>query len=269
MLIQRMEREMLNGFFRSTGLISRNDIPDKDKSRKIEQILSYLEIIHSLMRKYSMKRKLLFIESCAGNCYLSFLVYYYYSHINPRPVEIHCVDIDDKLMDKSKALADELGFTDMHFHTSDILDYRQDCVPDLVYNLHACDTATDKALFLAMKNRAKNILSVSCCQHSIRKRMRGSRFWGISRHGVFKERMVYIVADSLRALLMEMEGYETEILEFTSSRFTDKNVMIRARRGQGADADILKEEYRRIRSEFKVAPALERYLKDRYLPNTE
>jgi len=261
MLIQQNERKTMDAFFRAIRLKNRNDASDKDQTRKIEQILSYLEIIHSLVRKYSKKRTLVFIDSCAGNCYLSFLVYHYYSAIDARPIEIHCVDINEKLMNNGKNLAVKLGFSNMHFHTSDVLEYTHGGTPDMVYSLHACDIATDKALFLALQNKAKNILSVSCCQHTAKKRMRNSQYRGITRHSVFKERMLYMVVDSLRALLMEMEGYTTDIIEFTSSRNTDKNIMIRGRKAQANNSDSLKEEYSRISDEFKVTPALDMYLK--------
>lgn len=260
MLLQRSERESLSSLFRDLKLINSSKESGKDKAGKIEQILSYLEIVQSHIRKYSKKRKLVFIDSCAGNCYLSFLIYYYYSEIDGRPISIHCVDKNEKLMKNGKELADKLGFTDMHFHTCDILDFKLDEKVQLVYSLHACDTATDKALYLGMTNRAACILSVSCCQHTIKKRLRNSRYRGITKHSVFKERMVYMVGDSLRALLLELGGYRADIFEFTSSRNTDKNIMIRGRKMGPSNTTSLKEEYKKIRDEFKVTPQLEKYI---------
>ncbi len=259
MLITRNQRENLNNLFDRLKL---NNKHGKDHDAKIEQILSYLEIIHAEIRRYSMKRNLVFIESCAGNCCLSFLVYYYYTHIEKRPVSIHCVDINNKLLFNAEKTAAEMGFDRMYFHNCDILNYNAAGNIDLVYSLHACDTATDGTIFLGLKNRAKTILSVSCCQHSIKKQLRNPRYRVITKHGVFKDRIVYMAGDSLRALLLEMNGYKTDIFEFVSSRYTDKNIMIRGRIGNCINRGELLEEYTKVSNEFHLKPALERYLKD-------
>ena len=260
MLLQRDERDSLNSLFQALKLKSNTGESGKNKTEKIEQILAYLEIIHSEIRKYSKQRPLVFIDGCAGNCYLSFLVYYYYTEIEERPITIHCVDKNEKLMNNSKLLAQHLGFADMQFHACDILDYNLHSKVELVYSLHACDSATDKTLYLGMENKAASILSVTCCQHSLKKNFRNSRYRGITKHSVFKDRMLYMVGDSLRALLLEMGGYKADIFEFTSSRYTDKNIMIRARKGNSIHSLIVKEEYQKIRDELKVSPALETYI---------
>ena len=129
------------------------------------------------------------VECGAGNCYLSFLVYHYYSSIEKRPVVIHCIDNNERLMAKARELAGDLGFDRMFFHGRDIEGYRHEDRVDLVYSLHACDTATDKALHLGFANRARCILSVSCCQHTMKKGMRGGSFTGLTRHRVLKDKL--------------------------------------------------------------------------------
>ncbi len=261
MLLQKKEKESLNSLFKSLRLMNCDGESGKDKSAKIEQILSYLEIIHSQVRGYSKKRNLVFVDSCAGKSYLSFLVYYYYTKVEGRPLTIHCVDTNEELMKNGKKLAEELGFSGLYFHTGDILDFKLNDKVEIVYSLHACDTATDKTLYLGIAHDAATILSVSCCQHSIKSGFRNSRYRGITKHSVFKERMMYMIGDSLRALLLEAEGYRTDIIQFTSSRNTDKNIMIRGRR-MGSNKSIpSREEYEKIKSEFHVSPELEKYIR--------
>ncbi len=69
-----------------------------------------------------------------------------------------------------------------------------------------------------------------------------------------------MIADSLRVLLMESEGYKTDVIEFVSSRYTDKNIMIRAKKSQKLHIGLVKSEYEKIRKDFHVKPALENYL---------
>jgi SAM-dependent methyltransferase len=261
MLIQKNEQAALNAFLQTIKLQNHQNQTGKDKTAKIEQILAYLEVMHAQLRKYSRKRTLVLIESGAGNCYLSFLVYYFYTRLDNRRVAVDCLDINVRLMQKARELAQTLGFDGMTFHACDIADYRHatDRV-DMVYSLHACDSATDKALYLGLRNQARSILSVSCCQHTLKKRLKGHPYRGITRHRVFKDMMVYMVGDSLRALLLEMQGYKVDILEFVSSRHTDKNIMMRAQRGHVKDTDTLKQEYEALRTMFHVSPSLEYYL---------
>jgi hypothetical protein len=157
MLLDKNQRDNLNDLFFIIKLQDRNAHSSIDNSVKIEQILAYLEVLHSEIRKISRKRKLIFVDSAAGNCYLSYLVYYFYERIDNRNIEIHCVDTNGKLMDSNKTLASRLAFDNMFFHAIDINDFIIDKTVDVVYSLHACDTATDKTMYLGIKNSAKII----------------------------------------------------------------------------------------------------------------
>lgn len=260
MLINSQTRQSLEVIFEAIRLKSSKTGNGSGKVCKIEQIFSYLEIIHANLRKYSPKRKLVLVDSGAGNCYLSFLVYYFYTQLEPRNITLHCVDHNEKLMNRCQQRAAELGFKEMHFHSCDILDLEIEGTVDLVYCLHACNSATDKTLYFGSDKKAATILSVSCCQHDIKQKIRNQRYSSITKHSVYKDRIAYMVGDSLRALLLEMQGYKTDIFEFVSSRYTDKNTMLRARRCPRNNRDKTLQEYQKIKDEFKVSPELESYL---------
>jgi|TARA_B100000315_G_scaffold253753_1_gene293241 hypothetical protein len=263
MLFSREQKSALSAFFQRLKSHKHKNETGKRKEAKIEQILAYLEVVHAQLKKYSKKRNLICIESGAGNCYLSFLVYYFYKEIDRRPVEIHCLDTNGRLMEKGRQRARALQFDHMYFHACDIADFTMPDSVHLVYSLHACDSATDKALYLGLRQNATCILSVACCQHMIGRQLRAHPYSGITRHHVFKDRVVYMVGDALRALLLEMRGYRVDIFEFVSSRYTDKNVMLRARKGNTKDISKLREEYVLLRSAFHVIPSLEKYLDGR------
>lgn len=260
MLHQQEVQKSLNHFFEKIRLKDQNQQMGKDKTAKIGQVLAYLEIINAQVCKYSKKRELVFIDCGAGNCYLSFLVYYFYATVDKRPVRIHCLDRNQRLMEKNRQRAQSFEFERMFFHSCDIEDYSHDGRPDMVYSLHACDSATDKTLFLGLRTEARNILSVSCCQHTIMKKMRRHPYSGITRHQVFKKKLAYMVGDSLRAMLLEMQGYQVDIIEFSSTRYTDKNVMLRAKIGQTKNLEKLSDQYQMLQQTFNFHPALEEYL---------
>jgi hypothetical protein len=261
MLFGLSEKTALDAFFKRLKLQNGNNKAGKDKAAKIGQILAYLEIIHAQLRQYSKKRELVCIESGAGNAYLSFLVYYFYTEIKRQPITVHCLDTNGALVDKARRRATELGFAGMRFHACDIAEFDLPGHVDLVYSLHACDTATDKTLHLGIRHKATCILSVACCQHTLRRRLKGQPCASMARHRVFKDRIVYMVGDTLRALLLEIHGYRADILEFVSSRHTDKNIMLRARKNHIRDSGQLWDEYTRMRDAFHVKPLLEEYLR--------
>ena len=164
-------------------------------------------------------------------------------------------------MEKAKNRALSFGFENMSFHACDIEQYTHQSPVDAVFSLHACDTATDKTIYLGIHCRARLIFSVSCCQHSLKKTLKGHPFAALTRHQIFKDRLTYMVGDSLRSLLIEMQGYRSDIIEFVSSRSTDKNVMIRCERGQQKSQDKLRNEYEKLQGTFNFTLPLEAYLK--------
>ncbi len=260
MLINREIREKLDDIFYVLKLKNRNTKVSLDKKVKIEQILAYMEIIHSELRMSSKKKKIIIIDSGAGNCYLSFLTYYFYQKIYPKDIEIHCVDYNEKLMESNRELAQNMGFTKMYFHASDIIDFTVNKPVDMVYSLHACDTATDKTMHLGIRSNAKAILSVACCQSSLK--LKSNSLKSVTRHKAFRDKTIMMIADSLRAILLEKAGYKVDIFNFVSSRYTDKNIMVRAIKKGFKQTIKLDEEYKKVSAEFRIRPYLEELLAD-------
>ncbi|TRX62022.1 methyltransferase [Fulvivirga sp. M361] len=258
MLITKEIKEELNHLFFLLKLQDRNSNSPLSKQVKIEQVLAYLEIIHANLRKTSKRRKLVFIDSGAGNCYLSFLVYYFYHKIENREIEIHCIDYNKRLMHLNEKLAADMNFNNIFFHPVDIIDFSTDQKIDLIYSLHACDTATDKTMYLGIKSKAKIILSVACCQHSIS--MKPTSFKIVVRYKSFREKILMMISDTLRALLLEKNEYKVDIFDFVSSRYTEKNTMVRAIRTGFKKRIDAKKEYDILSKEFKMKPYLEKLL---------
>ena len=101
----------------------------------------------------------------------------------------------------------------------------------MVVTLHACDVATDYALYKALKWNAKVILSVPCCHHEVNRQIGNEALRPMLKYGIVKDRMAALVTDSLRALILEKQGYETQLLEFIDMTHTPKNILIRAVKG--------------------------------------
>ena len=169
-----------------------------------------------------------------------------------------CVDLKKSVMDECSAIAARLGFTGMHFQCSDISTLVPKRAPDMVISLHACDTATDFALYNAISWDAEMIFSVPCCQHELNEQMESEKLHLMTRYGIIKERFAALTTDAIRANLLECCGYKSQVLEFVDLSHTPKNLLIRARK-----AKISKEHKQKLLKEvdamceeFQLKPLL-------------
>ena len=79
--------------------------------------------------------------------------------------------------------------------------------------LHACDTATDDALHLGIRSGAKLIVAAPCCHREVRPHVTPPAVLvPVWRHGILAERSAEIVTDAVRALLLEIRGYNADVL---------------------------------------------------------
>jgi hypothetical protein len=132
-----------------------------------------------------------------------------------------------------------------------------DRTPDLVISLHACDVATDFALAFGMRNRARAIVAVPCCQHELVNRIRTDSPVGeLLRYGPLKARLSDVLTDGMRCLMLEGAGYEVSCVEWVSPLETPKNLMIRAERRQDRDREK-QAAYRELAGMFNARLTLE------------
>ena len=172
------------------------------------------------------------VDFGCGKSYLTFAVYYYLTAIKGFNAHITGIDLKKDVIHNCERLAAACGYIGMEFICGDVADFSCSTPPDLVITLHACDTATDYALSYAVKNGAKCILSVPCCQHELntllKKHVPNDALSAMFKYGIIKERISALATDVMRAELLEISGYSTQILEFIDMEDTPKNLLIRA-----------------------------------------
>ncbi|MER2000213.1 MAG: methyltransferase, partial [Lysinibacillus sp.] len=122
----------------------------------------------------------------------------------------------------------DLNYDRLEFLVGDINDFNDETKVDMIVTLHACDVATDMALARAVKWGAKVILSVPCCQHELNRQMVAPNLNVMLQHGLIRERFAALATDSIRAELLKLVGYETQLVEFIDMENTPKNILIRA-----------------------------------------
>lgn len=172
------------------------------------------------------------VDFGCGKSYLTFIVYYYFTVIKHMRIRMIGIDLKKDVIDFCTGLAKKYGYNDMHFIAGDIADFTMSERIDMVISLHACDTATDYALFHAIMHRAKYILSVPCCQHEIAKNANLECMPVFDDDGILRERISSLLTDGVRAKLLTACGYKTQLMEFVDLSHTPKNILIRAKMGE-------------------------------------
>lgn len=213
------------------GVLTEDGRVVKAKYDKFKQINRFLEFLDDLLAKDG-RDVIRIIDFGCGKSYLTFIVYYYITEILRRKAEITGLDLKADVIEHCNQVAQKYGYQDLHFFCGDIKDYAAPQAPDMVITLHACDTATDYALFHAMEWGARYILSVPCCQHELNLQMKGCALPPVSDYGILKERFCALATDAVRAKLLESQGYDVQVLEFIDLSHSPKNLLIRAKKGR-------------------------------------
>ncbi|MDO4260723.1 MAG: SAM-dependent methyltransferase [Eubacteriales bacterium] len=229
---------------------------------KYRQINRFVELIDDEIDALPADQTIRIVDFGCGKSYLTFILYYYLVHLKGRDVRITGLDLKADVIGRCNQAAEKYGYDRLHFQVGDIGGYESPDPVDMVVSLHACDTATDHALYHAVRWKAKLIFSVPCCQHELNRQMEGGSLPILTRYGIVKERTAALMTDAVRANLLTESGYRTQLLEFVDLSHTPKNLLIRAVRTV-LPASVRKQarrEVEELKEAFGFQPTLDRLL---------
>jgi len=210
-------------------------------ARKWKQVNKFLEILDHAIETAGLagRDELRVVDFGSGKGYLTFAVHDYLTHVRGMRARVTGVELRPDLVSLCNGVARDVGAEGLVFEAGSIRDRMGEPSAagggkllepvDVLIALHACDTATDEAMSLGVHAGAAVILCSPCCHKELRPQMHSPLMLRpMFRHGIHLGQEAEMVTDSLRALLLEAEGYETQVFEFVSLEHTSKNKMILA-----------------------------------------
>ena len=201
----------------------------KNAQDKFRQINHYIEILSSLIKELPEGTIKKVADMGSGKGYLTFALYDYLHSVLKLESEVIGVEYRQDMVDLCNDVAKKSSFNQLNFVQGTIEDYDAKDV-NLLIALHACDTATDDAIFKGIKANAELIVVAPCCHKQIRREIEKNKVKNdisfLTKHGIFLERQAEMVTDGIRALILEYFGYKTKVFEFISDVHTPKNVLV-------------------------------------------
>ena len=201
----------------------------KNAQDKYKQINQYVEILSSLIKELPEGTIKNVVDMGSGKGYLTFALYdYLHQQLNLK-AKVTGVEFRADLVTLCNGIAKQSSFEQLHFVEGTIEDYKVKEI-NLLIALHACDTATDDAIFKGINTGAELIVVAPCCHKQIRREIEKHKVKNdvsfLTKYGIFLERQAEMVTDGIRALILEYYGYKTKVFEFISDAHTPKNVLV-------------------------------------------
>ncbi len=231
------------------GIMQADGTIVKAKYDKYRQINRFLELIEDSITDVTYLK---IVDFGCGKSYLTFLLYYYLVYVKKISCDITGMDLKEDVVLHCNQIAEKYGYDHLHFLKGDISQFKEEDHIDMVVTLHACDTATDYALYHAIRMKCKFIFSVPCCQHEINLQMKSSKLHLVNKYGILKERFSAILTDALRANILQYYGYKTQVLEFIDMDASPKNILLRATYVKLTPSNTILKEIEELLSYFEI-----------------
>ena len=232
------------------------------KMDKYKQVDEFLRLINQTLDSQLLSNdEINVVDLGCGHAYLTFAVQEF---LKDKFSKICILGVDERQDSKehNEKVAAKLKAS-ARFIAAKIADTPDQKV-DIAIALHACDTATDDALYWAVKNDAKVIMAAPCCMHELQTQIKDSpEPWGLlTKYGLVKERLVDLLTDSLRAQILKLLGFRVDIVEFVGGEHTARNILIRAVKTAAAPSDLDKQRFQQMLNDWQIKPYLAQLLAD-------
>jgi SAM-dependent methyltransferase len=232
-------------FLKHLGVTDTSGIVKPSMYPKFKQICHFIEITDALIRESDVRDLdvLDVVDIGSGKGYLTFALYDYLAAKMGGEIRVTGIEVRPDLVDLCNTTAKRVSFNGLTFEA--VAADKAQRQADIVIALHACDTATDDAMFQGVSSDARLIITAPCCQHELAPQLSRPDLAveGLMKFGLFKHRQADLITDAARCLLLEASGYKVKVIEFVSTEHTAKNILIAATRSATVDRSEARRQY--------------------------
>lgn len=266
---KNVRRELLENqsieLLKTLHLVTRDGQLNADARRKLKQVNHFVGLLQPALDDAQARFEApVVVDVGSGNAYLGFVLYELFMK-DRATGEVLNVESRPELSSKGTERAKLLGFDRMRFSTAHI---DQAEYPERIHvltALHACDTATDDAMAIALKHKAEHIALVPCCQAEVAQQLKDARprvdsaMQALFSHPWHRREFGSHLTNVIRALVLEAHGYQVTVTELAGWEHSLKNELILARRVQSSNG-IAKKRLQALLETTGVAPKIVRTL---------
>ena len=258
--------EQSRPYLHELGITDSNGDVIPSMSRKWKQINKFIEVLAAAIVNTGLTERdeVHIADFGSGKAYLTFAVHDYLSAQLGLKTRVTGVELRQNLVDLCNQTASKLSLDGIQFEQGDVKHFAAKDI-NVMIALHACDTATDYAIHMGIRTGAEIIMCSPCCHKQIRPQLKSPAVLApVLLHGIHLGQEAEMVTDGLRALLLEAEGYDTQVFEFISLEHTSKNKMILAQKRKiPRDSSLILQQIDAIKTFYGIQEhCLEQLLKN-------
>jgi len=238
-------RELLPGqspaLLQALHILTRDGHLNADSLRKLKQVNHLARLLTPALEDVLSRFGDPVVVDCgAGKSYLGFVLYELFLKGAGKGT-LHAVESRPELVARARALAAALGFDRMRFEEAGIEAAAPPARVHLVTALHACDTATDDALALAIRHGADHVAVVPCCQAEVARQLGEAPapaplLAPLFEHPWHRREFGSHLTNVVRALALEASGYSVTVTELSGWEHSLKNELLLGKKVRASDA---------------------------------
>lgn len=238
-------------YLKALGVSDDKGVVKPSMYAKYRQICHFVEIAAGLIgeAKLNSKTTIAVTDIGAGKGYLTFALYDYLTGTLNKTANVTGVEIRNDLVTFCETVAASCKFSNLKFEAGAACE-KGARAADMLIALHACDTATDDAIFQGIAGGAEIIIVAPCCQHELQPQLKkpDAALAGLMKFGLFKVRQADLITDAARCLLLEAQGYKVKVIEFVSTDHTAKNILIAGLKSSSVARDAAQRQYEALKT---------------------
>jgi len=245
-------------------LLTRDGDLNADSLRKLKQVNHLVRLLAPALQEVLSRFGDPVIVDCgSGKGYLGFILYELFVGPAGKGTLIG-IESRPELARAATERAARLGYERMRFIAGDLAGAPVPSRVHLVTALHACDTATDDALVLATRHGADHVAVVPCCQAEVARQL--ARRQGadpalaeMHHHPWHRRELGSHLTNVIRALALEVLGYQVTVTELAGWEHSLKNELILGRKIHG-ESRLARQRLDALLAASGVRPKLVREL---------